>query len=126
MKARKFIKRDRTTVGRGTGTIMCRLHLPTTDENYDWRTTPTNLTRAVGLIRKFIERHLSKSSELLKGARFVIEAEIRAAPNRLGRKTLAEWKFGDELSPVFEQASEKWASLEFEEDWKAFDVELWN
>jgi hypothetical protein len=124
MKARKFIKRDRKTVGRGTGTLMCRLYLPATGEEYDWRTTPTNPTRAVGLIRKFVERHISKSSELLKGANFVIEAEIRETPNRLGRKKLAEWKFGEELSSVFEKALKEWQILEFEEDWAAFNVEI--
>lgn len=124
MKARKFIKRDRTTIGRATGALICRLLLPVTGEEYGWRTTPTNPGRAVGLIRKFVERHLPKNPDLLTGASFIIEAEIRASATRLGRKRLTEWKFGDALASTFEKASQEWESLEPEEDWTTSEVEI--
>ena len=89
MKAHKFIKRDRTTIGRATGSVLCRLLLPALEKEYDWRTTPTNPAKAVGLIRKFVNRHLPQNPDLLTGARFVIEAEIRASKSRIGRQQLA-------------------------------------
>ncbi len=124
MKARKFIKRDRTIVGRATGTLLCLLSLPVINAEYDWRTTPTNPIKAIGLIRKFVNRHLPQNPELLTDARFVIEAEIRASKSRLGRKQLAVWNFGDDIKSTFEQASREWALLELEEDYSAFEVEI--
>jgi hypothetical protein len=124
MKARKFIKRDRETAGRATGTLLCRLSLPATGEEHDWRATPTNPAKAVGLIRKFVNRHLPQNPNLLIDASFVIEAEIRVSKTRLGRKQLAIWNYGDELAPTFERASEAWTSLELEEDYFSFEVEL--
>jgi hypothetical protein len=124
MKARKFIKRDRTTIGRATGTLLCRLSLPAIEQEYDWRTTPTNPAKAIGLIRKFVNRHLPQNLDLLNDARFVIEAEIRASKTRIGRKQLVKWSFGDELDLTFAQASTAWAALEFEEDYSAFEVEI--
>lgn len=124
MKVRKYIKRDREIIGRGTGTIMCRLSLPITDETYDWRSTPTNSARAIKPIRKFVARHLSKSPDLLAGSTFIIEAEIRTSPRTLGRKRLAVWKFGEPLDPIFEKALKEWNLLEMEEDWIPFDTEI--
>lgn len=89
MKARKFIKRDRTTPGRATGTLLCRLSLPAIEQEFDWRTSPTNPAKAVGLVRKFVSRHLPQNPELLTDAKLVIEAEIRASKTRIGRKQLA-------------------------------------
>jgi len=124
MKARRFIKRDRETFGRATGGLSCRLLLPATDEEYSWFTSTTNPERAVGKIRKFILRHLSKSSELLIDASFIIQAGIRISKSRLGHKQLAVWKYGDELTPVFEKAIKEYGLLEFEEDWEVIEVDI--
>lgn len=124
MKARKFKKRDRTTSGRATGTLICRLSLPTTSEEYDRRATTNNPARAIQLIRQFVERHLSKSPDLLTGAHFVIEAEVRASSHGLRRKQLAVWKFGDDITSTFEKASQAWASLELEEDYIAMETDI--
>ncbi|MDQ3800346.1 MAG: hypothetical protein M3384_12920 [Acidobacteriota bacterium] len=124
MKVRKFIKRDRATAGRATGTLLCRLSLPAIDEEYDWRTTPASSIKAIGLIRKFVNRRLPQNPELLTDARFVIEAEIRVSKTRIGRKRLAVWNFGDDLSAALEQASKEWELLELEEDYSAFEVEI--
>ena len=116
MKARKFINRDRTTVGRGTGTLLCRILLPATGEEYDWQTPQDSRPHAIGMIRKFVERRLPKNPDFLIDASFVIEAEIRGSATRLGRKRLAVWKFGDSLASTFETVLQEWESLEFEED----------
>jgi hypothetical protein len=124
MKARRFVKRDRATVGRATGTLLCRISLPAIGQEYNWWTRPTNPARAVGPVRKFVNRHLSRNPDLLTDARFVIEAEIRASKSRVGVKQLAKWNFGDDLAAIFEQASIEWQSLEFEENYSTFEVEI--
>ncbi len=124
MKVRKFIKRNRTTSGRATGTLLCRLLLPTLDERYDFRATTNKPARAVGTIRKLVNRHLTKSSSLLIGASFVIEAEIRASSGALRRLKLSEWIFGDDLTLAFENALQAFSLLELEEDWTTIDVEI--
>jgi len=101
MKARKFIRRDRTTAGRATGTVTCRLLLPAIDEEHDWRTTPTNPARAVGLIRKFVVRHLPKNPDLLTDASFVIEAEI--VPLKPGLVANG-WQLGSLATPLLQHS----------------------
>ncbi len=132
MKARKFVKRNRTTAGRATGTLLCHLSLPTIDAEYEptidagynWRPFTGNPARVVGKIRNFVERHLPKNPALQKDASFVIQAEIRASGGGLRRKRLAKWKFGDDLDVVFEKASQAWATLELEEDYTEIEVEI--
>ncbi|MEP7214259.1 MAG: hypothetical protein ABI791_14365 [Acidobacteriota bacterium] len=124
MKAHKFIKRNRTTAGRATGTLLCQLSLPGIDAETDWRRFKGNPERVVEKIRHFIERHLPKNSALLKDASFVIQAEVRASSGGLRRKRLAKWKFGDDLDLVFKTASQAWAMLESEEDYAAIEVEI--
>jgi hypothetical protein len=124
MKAIKFIKRNRTTAGRGTGTILCCLSLPAIDEKYHWRTTPNNPAKAVSLIRKFVNRHLPQNPDLLTGASLVVEAEIRATNTRLERKLLATWNIGDDFDLTLKQASKEWLLLELEEDYIPFEVDI--
>lgn len=125
MKARKYIKRDRKTAGRATGTLLCRLSLPGISEKYEWRTQSKIQERTVGKIRKFIERHLPKDLNLQAGANFVIEAEVRASSGGLRRRALGMWKNGDDLELVFQRTAQVWASLEVEEkDWTATEVEV--
>jgi hypothetical protein len=124
MKAHKFIKRDRKTAGRTTGTLLCSLSLPTIDAEYDLRTDSMNPSRAVKKIRNFVERRLPKNPALQTDASFVIQAEVRASSGGLRRKQLAKWKFGDELDLVFEKASQAWATLELEEDYTTIEVEI--
>jgi hypothetical protein len=124
MKARKFIKRDRTTPGRANGTLLCKLVLPALEERYDFRASQ-NPARAVESIRNFVNRHLPQNPELLTDASFLIEAELRASSGGFRRKKLAIWKFGDELASVFEETSQSWASLDLEDDdWTTYEVEL--
>ncbi len=124
MKAHKFLKRNRTTAGRATGTVLCQLSLPAIEAEYDWRPFDGNPTRVLEKIRHFVERRLPKNSALQKDASFVIQAEVRASGGGLRRKRLAKWKFGDDLDLVFKNASQAWATLEFEEDYTTIEVEI--
>lgn len=125
MKARKFTKRDRRTSGRATGTIFCRLLLPILQEKYDFRLTQINPKQAISAIRKFINRHLGKTDNLLFDASFVIEAEMRASSGGFRRKKLATWSFNDDVENVLNQATKKWNSLEFEnDDYEPIEVDL--
>ena len=124
MKVRKFIKRERRTAGRATGSILCRFSLPTIGEEYEIRRSTPNPARTVDSIRKFIEWHLPKSFDLQIGASFIIQAEIRASGGGLRRKQLAKWKFGEKLDSIFKKAEYEWSLLELEEDWSTTEVEV--
>ena len=124
MKVRKYIERNRKTAGRATGTVLCQISLPAVDAEYDWRPFDGNPARVLEKIRHFVERRLPKNPALQKDASFVVQAEVRASSGGLRRKPLAKWKFGDDLASVFEQASQAWATLEFEEDYTTIEVEI--
>lgn len=124
MKARKFLKRERRKPGRATGTILCRLLLPALEQRYDFYITPGSPTRAIETIRKLVNRHLTKDSKLLTDSSFVIEAEIRAANGGMRRKEIATWKFGENLASAYEAASRAWETLDLEEEYSAFEVEI--
>jgi hypothetical protein len=124
MKARKLIKRDRTTRGRATGFLICRLKFPEIDEVYEWGRRLNNPVRTVNSIRRFVERYLSENNTFLTDSNFVISAEIRISQSRLGRQPLARWKFGDDFTSVFEKALQEYELLEPEEDYIEVEVDL--
>lgn len=126
MKARKFIKRDRSTAGRATGTLLCKLSLPTIEKEYDLRTQSfsVNPLRTIEKVKSFIQRHLPDNINLQTDASFIVQAEIRASSGGLRRKLLAKWKFGEQIDLVFEKISQEWRKLEFEEDWKYAESEI--
>ena len=124
MKARKHTHRNRTTAGRATGNLFYHLSLPAIDAEYYQSPLVGNPTRAIGKIRHFVEGHLPTNPALLKDARLVIEAEIRASGGGVRRKHLAKWKFGDDLDSVFKKATEQWLNLEFEEEHTTTEVEI--
>lgn len=124
MKGRKIIARDRTTVGRATGDLVCRISVPSKGESYDVRPLTRNWTLAVEKMRKFVLSHLPESPELLEDATFTIYAEVRASSGAIRRKVLAKWTFGDELTPVFETAAQAWKCFEVEPDGTSVEVDV--
>lgn len=124
MKARKFIGRDRTTAGRATGDLVCRLSIPSRGEDYDLRPLTDNFVLAVEKMRKFILHHLPKNPALLDNASFSIYAELRASSGALRRKRLARWKFGEDLTSVFDEAARAWKLLQIEEDWTSVEINI--
>ena len=124
MKARKFIKRDRTIAGRSTGDCVCNLKFPATNEQYDIRPLTENPTKAIEIMKKFVNKHLQERRLLLDEASFSIYAEVRASSGGLGRMCLAKWRFGDDLDLVFEKALQVWTTLEIEENWTSVEVDF--
>lgn len=124
MKVRKFIKRDRKTAGRATGSILCKFSLPRINEEYEiCRSTP-NPARTVESIKKFIQWHLPKSLDFQLDASFIIQAEIRSSSGGLRRKLIAKWTFGENIELAFKKAEYEWSLLELEEDWSNVEVEI--
>lgn len=97
MKVKKFMKRTRNKVGVTTGSLICRLSFPETDEQYDLRPLGDSKS-ALENIRKFVKHHLDERSSQLEGAKLTISAEIRAQSGGLRRHTLAIWQAGRWLS----------------------------
>ena len=124
MKGIKTIKRDRSKVGRSTGSCICNLKFPATDEQYELRPLTSNPVKAVEIMKKFVNKHLQERKLLLDEASFSIYAEVRSSSGALGRNRLAKWNFGDDLDLVFENASQVWKTLEIEEDSTYVEVDL--
>jgi hypothetical protein len=125
MKVRKYIKRDRTTANRATGTLLCCLSIPVIGEEFNLRTASVNPLNAIGSIRKFVDRHLPRSPDLLAGANFIIQAEIRASGGGFRRKLITSWMYGEDIVSVLNETSKQWALFDFEDDdWTTVEVEI--
>jgi hypothetical protein len=121
----RFVKRNRSRVGRASGSVICTIHLPALGEQFDRRFSfRANDVRLVGLAR-FIRKELVRAESVLEDGHARVEAFVRMPNGRLGRRRLASWRHGESVEECLSTAVEEWRRLPKEEDWAAtVDVEV--